>query len=275
MGELRPALRGMAEIDPGPEFTRQVLAATAKLPAPGVVGAALPVPVAARTSLVQAAAEAWQGTLERLRETGRRLVARPSFALEAAYVGTLILALVFGTPGSPVGNVPSQAIELASANPVVEVSTLVSKAVATGERAARGRIMGIGERAREASVVDWSRQVATETAVRYRLASDAAGRAAEHGKGLAQAFWSDDGTTVGHELQLLTEDLTDLREALLAGSSSGSEGESDIEGGAETGAETGGDTGDDAGIENGEGTSIELDAGDDPDAEADVDDEVM
>jgi hypothetical protein len=63
----------LAEVDPGPFFTVRVLAATSRRPA--------------RTRL----AERWS-------RTWAALIARPRFAIEAAYVLTLVLVLVAGNP---------------------------------------------------------------------------------------------------------------------------------------------------------------------------------
>jgi predicted anti-sigma-YlaC factor YlaD len=63
-------------------------------------------------------AAGWTG---RLAEVWQSLVGRPRFALEAAYVGTLILAFVFVTPGSPLAGVPRRVIELTRINPLEEL----------------------------------------------------------------------------------------------------------------------------------------------------------
>jgi anti-sigma factor RsiW len=44
-------------------------------------------------------------------------VRRPRFASEAAFVATMVLALIFATPGSPLGAVPTKALELAQTDP--------------------------------------------------------------------------------------------------------------------------------------------------------------
>jgi hypothetical protein len=63
----------LAEIDPGPLFTARVLAATSRRPA--------------RTRLADRWGRTWAA-----------LIARPRFAIEAAYVLTLVLILVTGNP---------------------------------------------------------------------------------------------------------------------------------------------------------------------------------
>jgi hypothetical protein len=52
---------------------------------------------------------------------------RPRIALEGAYVGAFIFALVFVTPASPLAGVPRRAIELAKVNPVAELAEPVGK----------------------------------------------------------------------------------------------------------------------------------------------------
>jgi hypothetical protein len=63
----------MAEVDPGPFFTAQVLAATSRRPA--------------RTRFADAWRAAWAA-----------MIARPRFPIEAAYVATVVLVLVAGNP---------------------------------------------------------------------------------------------------------------------------------------------------------------------------------
>lgn len=72
--ELAAQLPEMAELEPGPDFTRAVLALTSEKPAP-------------YKSLAGSVQKLWN-----------RLVQRPRFAWEAAYAGTLMLIAVFGTP---------------------------------------------------------------------------------------------------------------------------------------------------------------------------------
>ncbi len=76
--------------------------------------------------------------LERLREYGQSLWLRPRFALEAAYIGTMALLLLFGTPFSPGSGAPNRALDVAAATLAPNLADL--------ERAAgRGvRIWGLG-----------------------------------------------------------------------------------------------------------------------------------
>jgi len=86
----RLGVKFTAEIEPDADFTREVLAAT--------TGAERPAP-----------APHWW---ERLRERGRDLWRRPRFALEGAYIGTLLLVLLFETPLSPARDAPNRALEV-------------------------------------------------------------------------------------------------------------------------------------------------------------------
>ncbi len=87
-------LAALAQTHPGEAFAERVLAAT------------LP----------------WRGRLaRRWRRFGRdwsQLLLRPRFAWEAAYVGAMILGLIFGAPASPLREVPGRALTLAASNPV-------------------------------------------------------------------------------------------------------------------------------------------------------------
>lgn len=94
MVEMLPTLAEMAEIEPAEDFVEGVLAAT------------LPWPARLRRRF-RLLGEEWV-----------RLLRRPRIAWEGAYVGTMLLLLVFGTPLSPFSNVPSQALDLARENPV-------------------------------------------------------------------------------------------------------------------------------------------------------------
>jgi anti-sigma factor RsiW len=74
-----------------------------------------------RTSRSSAPVTAQAPLRDRLREWIQGLARRPRFALEASYVGGVLLFLVFGTPGSPLAGVSERAMRLAKVNPVVEL----------------------------------------------------------------------------------------------------------------------------------------------------------
>jgi predicted anti-sigma-YlaC factor YlaD len=56
-----------------------------------------------------------------------RWVQRPRFAMEAAYVATLVLVLIFATPGSPLEAMPLRAVELARTPPTSRLGEPVSQ----------------------------------------------------------------------------------------------------------------------------------------------------
>jgi predicted anti-sigma-YlaC factor YlaD len=88
LARLTVDLPSLAELEPGPRFLPAVLARTSRRAEP----------VARWTA---ALASAW-----------RRLAYRPRIALEGAYVGALILLLLFGTTNAPLADVPGRAIAL-------------------------------------------------------------------------------------------------------------------------------------------------------------------
>jgi hypothetical protein len=94
MAWMRRPLQELAEIDPGPQFTADVLQQTLPL---------------------------GQRLVRRLRRFGiewAELMRRPRIAWEAAYVGAAIIGLLFAAPISPLNQVPGQALRVAQANPV-------------------------------------------------------------------------------------------------------------------------------------------------------------
>ena len=106
----------LADLEPDARFVDDVLAAT------------LPF----RTRLAR--------RLFRLPPGWVRLFQRPRFALEGAYIGTFILVLVFGTPGSPFAGMPRQALEMAKTNPVEKLKgpvTELEAGVSSGVQSAR------------------------------------------------------------------------------------------------------------------------------------------
>jgi predicted anti-sigma-YlaC factor YlaD len=140
---LTAELPAMAEIEPDAAFVDDVLART--------------VPwrkrLARRLEKLSAVRELWP-----------RVVNRPRFALEAAYVGTMVVVLIFG-PNLPLAGVPRRAIDLVRARPLVE----------SGE--ARGRIAEVEDRVVSGTRTLWeatggevaasSRTVAADLTQRY------------------------------------------------------------------------------------------------------------
>ncbi len=79
LAELREELPQMATLDPGEDFTSSVLELT-----------------------THASAEQRPGLMWRLGAWWEELIERPRFSLEAAYIGTLLLVMVFGSPAAVV-----------------------------------------------------------------------------------------------------------------------------------------------------------------------------
>ncbi len=102
VGWLNPLLPRMAEIDPGPEFLAGVLTRTTQ--------AASPVEYFEHP-------RGMAGLMDRLGRWWEQQILRPQFAMQAAYVATVLLVLVFATPISPLRNVPGQALQVVSAGP--------------------------------------------------------------------------------------------------------------------------------------------------------------
>ncbi len=94
MARLAADLPRLAELRPDPGFVAAVLAAT------------LPVQVRLRR---------WWAA------TWPRWLRRPRFASEAAFVATMVLVLIFATPGTPLAAVPTKALRLARTNPTARL----------------------------------------------------------------------------------------------------------------------------------------------------------
>jgi anti-sigma factor RsiW len=97
LSRLSTELPLLAELEPDPAFVGDVLR---------------------RTLPVRAPTAPWA---DRIADGWRRLVQRPRFALEGAYVGAFALALLFGIPNSPLAGVPRKALDFATVNPVAEL----------------------------------------------------------------------------------------------------------------------------------------------------------
>jgi predicted anti-sigma-YlaC factor YlaD len=157
---MQEDLPTLALADPGPGFTEEVLAAT--------------LPLSSRLARLG----------RRLRQQFERLTRRPRFAWEAAYVGAMILMLIFGTPLSPLRQVPGQALALAQVNPV---HALAASPV--------GQVPGVmaswGQGAWEATggrVLGSSREWRADMAVRLRRAGEASKPLLRHGADLGAAL---------------------------------------------------------------------------------------
>jgi len=91
---LKEDLPALALADPGPQFAKQVMAAT--------------LPLGRRLARLG----------RRVREGWERITQRPRIAWEGGYVGALVLFLIFGAPASPLSALPGEALALAQVNPL-------------------------------------------------------------------------------------------------------------------------------------------------------------
>ena len=104
LARLTADLPALADLQPDDRFVIDVLARTTRRERFAIGGAA------------------------RLAAAGRRLAAgwqslmqRPRFAFEGAYLGVIILVLLFGIPTSPLAGVPQRALDLVRVNPIDEL----------------------------------------------------------------------------------------------------------------------------------------------------------
>ena len=118
---LAPELRDMAEVAPDPAFTADVLAATARLREAAAARGRRQIRIARRLAAVTGPVDAWW----------RRQLERPRFALEFAYVATMILLALCATPVSPLRSAPQKALAVVEASPtgVAAVSSWVWRAL--------------------------------------------------------------------------------------------------------------------------------------------------
>ncbi len=121
---LTPELRAIAEVEPDPAFLADVLAATARLRETAAAQARRRARCAGRIETAAGLAGAWW----------RRQLERPRFALEFAYVATMILLALCATPVSPLRSAPEKALAVVEASPtgVAAVSSWVWRALPAG-----------------------------------------------------------------------------------------------------------------------------------------------
>jgi hypothetical protein len=150
---LAADLHGMAALEPDAAFTGDVLARTIGTREPAPLRAARVAGPGPRPSIGA-----------RLVEIGSRLMQRPRFAWEGAFVGAIVLALLFVAPGSPLARAARRGLDLATVNPVAELREPVSLAqsrVAMGARSV------------------WDANVPRAAALSRSVAADVAARSAE------------------------------------------------------------------------------------------------
>jgi hypothetical protein len=118
---LTPELRGMAGVAPDSAFLADVLTATARLRASAAARARRQARFAGRVEAVAGVAGVWW----------RRQLERPRFALEFAYVATMILLALCATPVSPLRSAPQKALAVVEASPagVATVSAWIWRAL--------------------------------------------------------------------------------------------------------------------------------------------------
>lgn len=137
LGWLGTLLPTMAELEPGPDFTAAVLART--------TGAASPAEKAVRSGATIGPA----GLMDRLGRWWEAQVARPRFALQFAYIATVVLVLLTALPVSPFRAAPDKALEVVQAGPgSIPV-------VGAAERALRTRTDRLQDRARTVAGSRW------------------------------------------------------------------------------------------------------------------------
>jgi len=143
-------------------------------------------------------------------ETWSRLLVRPRLSWEVAYVGAMLLWVVFGVSGSTLRAVPARTLQLLGSNPVevvAEASVPIARSVAD-----------LGQQAWEttgAKGIGSARQLGTVVSERYRRAEVATRPLRRHGTELGEAMaeLSLDGgaealKNLGGELKSLLKQVT-------------------------------------------------------------------
>ncbi len=176
LAQLAADLPAFAELQPDPRFVHDVLAVT------------------------RARRRRWAGVWAT--RHWERLLERPRIAMEAGYVGAVVLWLVFGASWSPLRAAAPQLLAVVQQNPVQELA-LGSGAIETLNR----RLAAVGGRAWEATgqrAVSSSRALGAALADRYHDAAPAGFR--QHWRELTDAFKDLDGRRVVRALRSLRED---------------------------------------------------------------------
>ncbi len=106
LGWMQPMLTDLAQLDPGPAFTQAVVSRTS--------GAVHPLARAARRGETVGPLS----VVERLGYWWQKQIFRPRFALEFAYVATVILVLLTSVPGAPLKQEARNAQEMIQAGPM-------------------------------------------------------------------------------------------------------------------------------------------------------------
>lgn len=154
--------------------------------------------------------------LTAIRELWPRVVRRPRFALEGAYVGTLVLVLIFG-PNLPLAGVPQKAIDMIRARPLVE-----SERARDGIARFEGQVVSSARDIWEATggeVAAGSRRVATDLAQRYERTDETRSDLGRRAGELVDAARDADPGAASTALRGIGSDLGTLWERLASNES--------------------------------------------------------
>lgn len=131
LGWLGTLLPDMAILDPGPDFTALVVART--------TGEFTPAERAARAGIATGPA----GLVDRLGRWWQRQILKPQFALQFAYVATVVLVLLTALPISPFRGTPEKALQAVQAGPgAIPMVGSAQQWVDEGSRTLFGRLQG-------------------------------------------------------------------------------------------------------------------------------------
>ncbi|MCP4654631.1 MAG: hypothetical protein GY856_04335 [bacterium] len=166
-----------------------------------------------------AAALPWQERLtrgwERMVRGWADFLQRPRFTLEAAYVGTMALAVLFISPFSPLRGVSAQTLTAVRIDPTAALSNL------TGPVATRSsRVGDFGRQAWEtigAETRDSYRGLEAELANRHRRVGEAAQDLSRHGAELRDAALDLDLDETSGALNRMTTDLGSIWQRIISG----------------------------------------------------------
>jgi Putative zinc-finger len=170
LGWMQPLLPDMAELDPGPAFTRRVISRT--------TGAVHPLERAARRGETVGPLE----LVDRLARWWQKQIFRPRFAMEVAYVATVILVLLTSVPGAPFEHKAKQAGEMIQAGPrsMPVVGSLLISSEDHLDLLSSGINKRIGEQWQE--IKDGFEQRVNDSGNDTRAAVDHFGQAWDHGQ---------------------------------------------------------------------------------------------
>ncbi len=148
LGWLEPLLPKMAFLDPGPEFTSQVLAQTS-LAAPGVAAGPITEPVISGPA----------GLMHRLGKWWQQQILRPVFPLQVAYVATVIIVLLVATPFSPFKKAPDQLLQTVIAGPesLPVIGPMLDLATNDASEWVEGRVDRASENVRSKASGSWKK----------------------------------------------------------------------------------------------------------------------